>query len=164
MRKLLLASLLALTFLFAAIIMVTANTTPERCDVDRKYWCSKVSYDPLSPTSWIIRDRWYKGGVDGLIAWWELYYYADWEWDGSRYVLVRQFGPVGPFFNVTLSSWKTVSNDSGITYRSRVTGQNRYHEDTNNDGIYDFAWCSNRWVHRLHSGDSYQDPGNQCYV
>lgn len=157
-RKRVLGGVMVILGLLTSVTAI-ALTTPQVCDSTPKYYCTYVWYDS-NGSGWTIRDRYYKGARDGGAQYWQLYWVADWEWNGSQWVQTWYTGQGVWHNNVNFDVWYTKTQDHTVTANAAVNGQHRYEEYTDKTGWY--YWCSQRWTHYLNSGTSQNEGYGQC--
>ncbi len=117
--------------LFLATPASAVLTTNWQCDATPKYWCTQVAYDKGSGTI-TVRDRYFKGAIDGGARKWRAEYYNDWYSDGTYWHNSRNHGP---------SQWRTNVNFQLYSYTddNTMTRSCRYNYEYALCGVYKSA-------------------------
>ena len=131
--------------LITVVQVVSATTTPQVCDDDVKYYCSKVTYVSDSG-GWKITDRLYKGGRDGGAVSWYLYWIKDMQKINGNWTVSETFGPGPLHYNIPLSGWYTYGADRVRVNYSMVQFRIRFTECVGGDC---WDWCSQYLQHQL---------------
>jgi hypothetical protein len=141
--------LVALTGSVASAI-IGATVVCDQSPGGAKYYCTYVNYNANSLGGWNINHRYYMGAIDGGASRWQLWYYRDWYWNGSQWILQTDWGSSGWYENITFDQWREQGYGVSIAYYGALTARTRYYEPVS--GTF---WCSLIMEHDLWTGNAY---------
>lgn len=72
--------------------------TPNKCDLDNKYWCFATSYEPISGGV-TLNIRYMLGSRNGGYQWWQRYITQDWRFDYSFFYFLGGWAPGAEHYN-----------------------------------------------------------------